>query len=61
MIIRRKKLIEKLKTLQKETRNSHKGLIEEKDDYFKGLNRGFEDGNDNAYNYLISLIKNKII
>lgn len=61
MILFRKKLIKKLKKIQKEKREEHRELFSKDTDYQKGLYRGFEDGNDNAYNYIISLIEEKKI
>lgn len=61
IIFGRKKLIEKIEKIQKEKREINKNIFSNDTDWHKGFNRGFEDGNDYAYNYIISLLKNKKI
>lgn len=63
MFIRRKKLIELLKRKQLEIRKSNQSVkqkyIKEKNNQGARDMQFYEDGNDNAFNYIISLLKRK--
>lgn len=63
MLIRKKKLIKILEQKQLEIRKSNQNVkkkyIEQKDERNARDWQFYEDGNDNAFNYIISLLKRK--